>query len=157
MRFPWVILPKALVLQDECFGKNYLSFQDFSGNHGWTSGIFVPWLENLFLTSYKKEGCLIQDECFALKNLSFLDFTRNHERTSGIFVPWLENLFLTSYRKEGCLISMMKPPMFSVYKRPSVPRKTCQMTPRLTGITPTSPQQSRLAMPVQGCTVKLNQ
>ena len=29
---PRVILPKALVLQDECFGKNYSSFLDFTPN-----------------------------------------------------------------------------------------------------------------------------
>ena len=37
-----VILPKALVLQDECFGKNYLSFLDFTHNYEQASGIFVP-------------------------------------------------------------------------------------------------------------------
>ena len=31
---------KALVLQDECFGKNYLSFLDFTRNYERTSGIF---------------------------------------------------------------------------------------------------------------------
>ena len=34
--------PKALVLQDECFGKNYSSFLDFTRNYKRTSGIFVP-------------------------------------------------------------------------------------------------------------------
>ena len=28
--------------QDECFGKNNLSFLDFIHNYEWTSGIFVP-------------------------------------------------------------------------------------------------------------------
>ena len=38
-----LILPKALVLlQDECFGKNYLSFLDFTRNCKWMSGIFDP-------------------------------------------------------------------------------------------------------------------
>ena len=41
---PQEILPKALVLQDECFGKNYSSFLDFTSNYKRTSGIFVPWL-----------------------------------------------------------------------------------------------------------------
>ena len=39
---PRVILPKALVLQDECFGKNYSSFLDFTCNYVPMSGIFVP-------------------------------------------------------------------------------------------------------------------
>ena len=39
---PQVILPKALVLQNECFGKNYSSFLDFTLNYERTSGIFVP-------------------------------------------------------------------------------------------------------------------
>ena len=38
-----VILSKALVLQDECFGKNYSSFLYFTRNNQRTSGIFVPW------------------------------------------------------------------------------------------------------------------
>ena len=42
IHFPRVILPKALVLQDECFGKNYLSFLDFTRNYERTSRIFVP-------------------------------------------------------------------------------------------------------------------
>ena len=37
-----VILPKALVLQDECFGKNYSFFLDFTHNYKRTSGVFVP-------------------------------------------------------------------------------------------------------------------
>ena len=40
--FPWVILPKALVLQDERFGKNYSTFLDVTHNYKRTSGIFVP-------------------------------------------------------------------------------------------------------------------
>ena len=36
-------IPKAFVQQDECFGKNYLSFLDFTHNYEQTSGIFVPW------------------------------------------------------------------------------------------------------------------
>ena len=39
---PQVILPKALVLQNECFGKNYSSFLDFTRSYEPTSGIFVP-------------------------------------------------------------------------------------------------------------------
>ena len=35
-----VILSKALVLQDECFGKNYSSFMDFTRNYEWTSAGF---------------------------------------------------------------------------------------------------------------------
>ena len=42
---PGVILPKALVLQDECFGKNYSSFLDFTRNYERTSGVFVPWVK----------------------------------------------------------------------------------------------------------------
>ena len=34
--------PSALLLQDECFGKKYSSFLDFTRNYKWTSGIFVP-------------------------------------------------------------------------------------------------------------------
>ena len=64
------MLPKALVLQDKCFGKNYWSFLDFTRNNERTSGIFV-----------------LQDKCFGKNYWSFLDFTRNNERTSGIFVP----------------------------------------------------------------------
>ena len=41
---PQIILCKALVLQDECFWKNYLSFLDFTLNYEWMSGIFVPCL-----------------------------------------------------------------------------------------------------------------
>ena len=37
-----VILPKALVLQDKYFGKNYLPFLDFTHNYKRSSGIFVP-------------------------------------------------------------------------------------------------------------------
>ena len=40
---PRVILPIAFVLQDECYGKNYLFFLDFTRNYERTSGIFVPW------------------------------------------------------------------------------------------------------------------
>ena len=43
IRFPRVILPKALILQDECIGKNYSSHLDFTRNYGRKSGIFVPW------------------------------------------------------------------------------------------------------------------
>ena len=39
-----VILPTALVLQAECFGKNYSSFLDFTRNYERTSGIFFPGL-----------------------------------------------------------------------------------------------------------------
>ena len=39
---PSVILPKAPFLQDECFGKNYSSFLDFTRNFERTTGIFVP-------------------------------------------------------------------------------------------------------------------
>ena len=44
---PQVILPNALVLKDECFGKNYSSFLDFTRNYEWTSGIFVPCTETI--------------------------------------------------------------------------------------------------------------
>ena len=37
-----IILPIALVLQDDCFGNNYSSFLDFTPNYERTSGIFVP-------------------------------------------------------------------------------------------------------------------
>ena len=33
---------QSIVLQDECFGKNYLSFLDFTRNYERASGIFVP-------------------------------------------------------------------------------------------------------------------
>ena len=39
---PRVILPKALVLQDESFRKNYSSFLTFTHNYDWMSGISVP-------------------------------------------------------------------------------------------------------------------
>ena len=39
-----VILSKGLVLQDECFGKNYLSFLDFTRDYERKSWIFVPCL-----------------------------------------------------------------------------------------------------------------
>ena len=42
IRHPRVILPKALVLQGECFGKNYSSFPDFTRNYEQTSGIYSP-------------------------------------------------------------------------------------------------------------------
>ena len=47
---PRVILPNALILQDECVGKNYSSFLDFTRNYERTSGIFAPGnvLTNLF-------------------------------------------------------------------------------------------------------------
>ena len=38
-----VSFSKALVLQIECFGKNYSSFLDFTRTYEWTSGIFVLW------------------------------------------------------------------------------------------------------------------
>ena len=34
--------PVALILQNECFGKNYLSFLDYTCNYKRTSEIFVP-------------------------------------------------------------------------------------------------------------------
>ena len=46
---PREILPKALVLQDECFGKNLSSFLDFTTNYKRTSGIFVPWAGAYYL------------------------------------------------------------------------------------------------------------
>ena len=51
IRLPGVIFPKALFLQDECFGKNYSSFLDFTLNYEQTSGIFVPW-------SHKQIACV---------------------------------------------------------------------------------------------------
>ena len=42
---PGVILPKALILQDDCFGRNYSSFLDFTRNYKQTSGIFCPLLK----------------------------------------------------------------------------------------------------------------
>ena len=38
---PRVILPKAPILQDECFANNYSSFLDFTHNYKRTNGIFV--------------------------------------------------------------------------------------------------------------------
>ena len=43
---PRVILPKAFVLQDECFGMNYLSFLDFTRTYERKSGNFVPLLHD---------------------------------------------------------------------------------------------------------------
>ena len=54
---PRVILPKALVLQDKCFGKNYSSFLDFTGNYERTSGIFVPCLMVLVLKFRTQVAC----------------------------------------------------------------------------------------------------
>ena len=45
---PRVILPKALILQDECFGKNNSSFLDFTRNYEGMSGIFVPCITDNF-------------------------------------------------------------------------------------------------------------
>ena len=39
-----VMLPKG---RDECFGKNYLSFLDFTRNYKRTSGIFVPCVKTM--------------------------------------------------------------------------------------------------------------
>ena len=39
---PWVIHPKALVLQEQCCVDNYSSFLDFTRNYKRTSWIFVP-------------------------------------------------------------------------------------------------------------------
>ena len=39
-----VILPEALILKDDWFGKNYSSFVDFTRNYERTSDIFVPWV-----------------------------------------------------------------------------------------------------------------
>ena len=33
---------KVYAIKNGCFGKNYLSFLDFTRNYGRTSGIFVP-------------------------------------------------------------------------------------------------------------------
>ena len=41
---PRVILPKALILYDKYFGKNYSSFLDFTCNNEGMSGSFVPCL-----------------------------------------------------------------------------------------------------------------
>ena len=55
-----VILSKALILQDESFGKNYLSFLDFTRNYERTSGIFVPWLIMFIVSNQKEESKSIQ-------------------------------------------------------------------------------------------------
>ena len=39
---PCVILPKALILQDECLGRNYSFYLDFTCNYEQTSGILSP-------------------------------------------------------------------------------------------------------------------
>ena len=36
--------PSSNSSQDECFGKNYSSFLDFTRNYKRTSGFFVPWI-----------------------------------------------------------------------------------------------------------------
>ena len=50
--------------QDECFGKNYLSFLDFTHNKEGTSGIFVPCTPVCFsLHALLKDKCMcLQDE-----------------------------------------------------------------------------------------------
>ena len=42
IRLPKVILFKALVRHDECFGKNCVSFLDFTRNYERASGILSP-------------------------------------------------------------------------------------------------------------------
>ena len=85
-----VILPKALVRQDECLGKNYLPFLDFIINYERRSGIFVS-AYPVQLASHKKPAkldlhCDPQDECIGKNYSSLLDFILNYERRSGIFV-----------------------------------------------------------------------
>ena len=46
-----LILPKAVVLQDECFGKNYSSFLDFTRNLRADKWNFCPLLTDKLLTS----------------------------------------------------------------------------------------------------------
>ena len=74
---PRVIPPKALILQDECFGKNYSSFLDFTCNNEQTSGIFVPWVGKLVQWIFKSVCASTQSD----QSLSFLP-----EITSN---PWL--------------------------------------------------------------------
>ena len=50
-----VILPKALVLQGECFGKYYSSFPDFTRYSERTSGIFVPCKA---ISKVREDNCL---------------------------------------------------------------------------------------------------
>ena len=56
-----VLWEELLVLQDECFGKNYSSFLDFTCNYERTSGIFVPWLSksNTFDQNFMKLGHIV--------------------------------------------------------------------------------------------------
>ena len=84
---PRVILPKALILQEECYGKNYSFFLDFTHNYQLMSGIFVPcdfnhifqsvmsfimlmFLRSLYCKQYgprsdcSKGSCLIMVHCF---------------------------------------------------------------------------------------------
>ena len=64
------MLPKALVLQDECFGNNYSPFLDFTRNYEQMSGIFVPcvpYLSEMFGHSFnqtaKTQIRLLLKEC----------------------------------------------------------------------------------------------
>ena len=68
---PWVILPKALVLQDECFGKNYSYFLDFTRNYERTSGIFVPWLQCRVQGSCNQDFVLLKGVSRTYKSLSY--------------------------------------------------------------------------------------
>ena len=64
--------PKALVLQDECFGKNYSSILDFTRNYERTSGIFVPCIMALlYRIVICKDICemLANDNAFHVYNL----------------------------------------------------------------------------------------
>ena len=103
---------------------------------------------------YKRRliSCITQ---VANNSLTTLMHTYLHScRLILTFLDVVEPLFIS--RKAVYPTSQTRPQMFSVFRRLSVHRKTCRMTPRLTGIMSTSRQQNRQDMPVQGCTVKLN-
>ena len=73
---PWAILPKALILQDECFGKNYSSFLVFTCNHERTSGIFVPChhAESKCIDSHKyKLSKFLSEACYTNVNKAHPD------------------------------------------------------------------------------------
>ena len=81
---PRVILPKALVLKDECSGKNYSSFLDFPRNYERTSGIFVPCLlVGPLCLSTRLLGCLVCVICNS-QQFSFLYFQTLHKDCSHI-------------------------------------------------------------------------
>ena len=75
---PRVILPKAFVLQDECFVKNYSSFLDFTRNYEWTSGILSPDL----IAEQQRLRWICRNVCHSPEQ-SLLSYTNNGCRGSS--------------------------------------------------------------------------